>query len=34
MFDIMRVTFKSIIRDRVFHGLIMVALVLPLVPAT
>lgn len=33
MFDIMRVTFKSIIRDRVFHGIIMVALVLPLVPA-
>jgi ABC-type transport system involved in multi-copper enzyme maturation permease subunit len=32
MFDIVRVTLKGIIRDRVFHGILMVALVLPLIP--
>lgn len=33
MFDILRVTLKGIFRDRVFHGILMAALLLPLVPA-
>jgi Cu-processing system permease protein len=32
MYDIVRVTLKGIFRDRVFHGILMVALVLPLIP--
>src|SRR5262245_15416142 len=33
MFDIIRVTLKGIFRDRVFHGILMAALILPLVPS-
>ena len=33
MFSIMGITLKGIFRDRVFHGILMVALILPLVPA-
>lgn len=33
MFDIVRVTLKGIFRDRVFHGILVVALILPLIPA-
>jgi ABC-type transport system involved in multi-copper enzyme maturation permease subunit len=33
MFDIVRVTLKGIFRDRVFHGILMTALILPLVPS-
>jgi len=33
MFDIVRVTLKGIFRDRVFHGILVAALLLPLVPA-
>ena len=32
MFDIVRVTLKGIFRDRVFHGILVVALILPLIP--
>ena len=32
IFNIVQVTLKGIFRDRVFHGIIMVALVIPLVP--
>lgn len=32
MLDIIRVTLKGIFRDRVFHGILMAALLLPLVP--
>ena len=33
MFDIVRVTLKGIFRDRVFHGILVAAFLLPLVPA-
>jgi ABC-type transport system involved in multi-copper enzyme maturation permease subunit len=33
MFDIVRVTLKGIFRDRVFHGILVAALILPLIPA-
>jgi ABC-type transport system involved in multi-copper enzyme maturation permease subunit len=33
MFDIVRVTVKGIFRDRVFHGILMAALLLPLIPS-
>jgi Cu-processing system permease protein len=33
MLDIVRITLKGIFRDRVFHGIIMAALLLPLVPS-
>jgi ABC-type transport system involved in multi-copper enzyme maturation permease subunit len=33
MFDIVRVTLKGIFRDRVFHGILVAALLLPLIPA-
>ncbi|HJV37184.1 ABC transporter permease [Geomonas sp.] len=33
MFDIVRITIKGIFRDRVFHGILMAALLLPLVPS-
>jgi ABC-type transport system involved in multi-copper enzyme maturation permease subunit len=33
MFSIMGITLKGIFRDRVFHGILVVALILPLVPA-
>ena len=33
MFDVVRITLKGIFRDRVFHGILMAALILPLVPS-
>ena len=33
MLDIVRVTLKGIFRDRVFHGILVAALILPLIPA-
>ena len=33
MFDIIKVTLKGIFRDRVFHGILVAALVLPLIPS-
>ncbi|GFO55592.1 membrane protein [Geomonas sp. Red276] len=33
MFDIVRITVKGIFRDRVFHGILMAALLLPLIPS-
>lgn len=33
MFDIVRVTLKGIFRDRVFHGILMAGLILPLIPS-
>jgi ABC-type transport system involved in multi-copper enzyme maturation permease subunit len=33
MLDIVRITLKGIFRDRVFHGILMAALLLPLVPS-
>jgi ABC-type transport system involved in multi-copper enzyme maturation permease subunit len=33
MFDIVRLTLKGIFRDRVFHGILVAALLLPLVPS-
>lgn len=33
MFDVVRVTLKGIFRDRVFHGILVAAVLLPLIPA-